>query len=734
MKRRKDVERVETDVPFQSWTTRMYSANFQIPSEWTAMHPNLTSKNFKGVIDTIVKNASRALFLSSLVLDGYARLCHDAGQLMEFKTAIRQAMVVCKEGSTFPKIELLGRAFEQLVPDLENVFGVERKAPAEVVQALWIPTQIIAFASNAMWDTTTWLYSTEAIWRHVDACLRAKFPDLTTDQRDRVLEHLQDERVDLEEVDVLVWLGSDLVHRISDLVKATKADQPKDEKVSIRDRIMSQAASLRIELLRLMEAEIGKDPEMSSRFRRFAVIPEFSARRHFVRVDKLALQDILRKMLGPLPKEEKSRKRVRLPEVQVEQVLPTQKRKKGRNTKVCKIDQEIGIAWPKETVFDVNTSQGRKAFLDAVEVVHVIKLPKSQVRKIVNLPRSWTTDGVQLHVTFEHTFKRKVMWDKDKPVPEEPLQIKQDIQSSKGDELVERPGLFRADCIKMKHLEQLAGSNLVFVDPGVANIFTGVSMPFSDWKACEGKLDQTSVKSRGLTRSQYYHMVGARQDQFKGDKFYDILDKNKRRYGWSPPEVRQAYKDLSENGSTHVGGTEQALEAAKKRIQKLAGGPVWKFVSSRTHAQLRFQRTKRKQRAMDTLVHTLAPGKDDVVVMGDWFGRRALKGEDMATPVKSFRRTLQKHRRLAIMGEYNTSCKCAACGPDLGDACEKVIHPVRQRTLSRKAWDKSVQKTQAKLARDLTSNEKEKLQFVDRKINGLSMCKEKLVARCQRVL
>jgi hypothetical protein len=61
---------------------------------------------------------------------------------------------------------------------------------------------------------------------------------------------------------------------------------------------------------------------------------------------------------------------------------------------------------------------------------------------------------------------------------------------------------------------------------------------------------------------------------------------------------------------------------------------------------------------------------------GNWFGRRALKGEDMATPVKSFRRTLQKHRRLAIMGEFITSCTCAACGPDLGDACEKVIHPV----------------------------------------------------------
>jgi hypothetical protein len=124
---------------------------------------------------------------------------------------------------------------------------------------------------------------------------------------------------------------------------------------------------------------------------------------------------------------------------------------------------------------------------------------------------------------------------------------------------------------------------------------------------------------------------------------------------------------------------------------------------------------------MDTLVHTLAPGKDDVVVMDEWFGRRAFKGEDMATPVKSFRRTLQKHRRLAIMGEFNTSCKCAACGPDRGDACEKVIHPIRQRTLSRKAWDKSVQKTQAKLARDLTSNEKKELQFVDRKINGLSI-------------
>jgi hypothetical protein len=159
-----------------------------------------------------------------------------------------------------------------------------------------------------------------------------------------------------------------------------------------------------------------------------------------------------------------------------------------------------------------------------------------------------------------------------------------------------------------------------------------------------------------------------------------------RKQGWHPPEVTEAYERLKDGGSLKVASLPDAIGAAGKQIVYLLGrhdmpSPVWRFHSSKSHARLRFDREQRYTRTLEAMVRAVAPDPKDIVVMGDWFGRRALKGETMSAPVRSFRRFLAQRRRVLVMDEYNTSCKCSTCRNC--DLEAKVEHPKRPRVLSK---------------------------------------------------
>lgn len=754
----------------------------------------------------------------------YTRVCYESGWRMEFKVAIRQAMVACNKGARPPSIKGLDAAFETLLPTLSKVFDVEREKDNHALPVFRVPYGVVNYAWAAMWSTTLWLYSTEALWRHVDAVLKAKFPSLKVNERDRILQRLQGDK-DAKPAfwgedarACWAWLASQgsLVSRFEKhrSLVAAEATCCKEEKIILREDVMTEAVCIRLDLLRIMEKEIVADPELDTRFKRFSTIPAFSVKRHFIRVDKEVLKDLVRWLLPPI---KRSRKRSRQTEGETEASEPSKKagrkapakarptpvsepkgKKRGRgekrddekpskpdagdgedadlipvsvrpaetvpaSRKAVKHDgEETGkkrnneemvddgvnsFEWPElgGREVDLATPEGREPFMDMVEVTHLLRLPRKQVRKVTKIPNSWTTDGVQLHIAFEQVYTREVLWPKGRELPSQPLKPKDDIASSRASDFVERRwGLFRSDCVRMRHLEgsrQLDGGadfNLCFVDPGAAFVFTAVSVPFGEWKARGGKVDSGEPMRRGeassgqaegvrlgaMRRAEYYHRIGGTQDRFRGDAFYKHLHSSKDawRCGWTPPEVRQAWESLSEGGSMKVAGTKAAVEAACKRIEMLLAGDVWRFVSSRTHAQLKFRRTMRKQRALDKLANELAPGKNDVVVMGSWFGRRALKGEDMASPVKTVRRHLQKRRRVLVMDEFNYSCKCARCGPDLGKNCEHVTHPHRTRMLGRRSWEKAVERREVRDGCELPVVEREKLRLASRCINGLSVC------------
>jgi hypothetical protein len=698
----------EHAITFQRSTTRMCSASraVRVPAEWSAMDEALTTKHLRKALDTMVVNASRALCISSLVLDLYARLCHDAGNMMEFKVAIRQAMVVCVKGARYPRVAQVGTAFRMLLPELETALGCTLKPHGGNLPALWLPGQVMTFASNAMWSSTLWLYSTEAIWKHVHAVLRARFPGLKPAQRDCIISRLRlrgsnadpDGWADDDMITAWAWLEGHkgLLQRFRELARLMTTDSHEPGAGAKRDAIMSQAASIRIEMLRLMEAEIDTEPSVGLRFRRFAVIPEFRVRRHFVRVDKDVLQDVLKHMLSPICRLAHSRKRQRPQEGDIS----------VQNESAAHL---ASPGWPPGLMYDLTSASGRAAFLDRVEALHVLA-PSAQWKSI-RFAKSWTTDGVQVHVTLDHLFKRTVTLPVAKAPPLGILQDSEtDVPAANADAFVQRSrGLFRADCVSMQHLERLRARserdfNLVFVDPGIVNIFTSVSTPFTDWKAQKGQVHpRAQASARGacsrfgcMRATEYRHMLSLRQAAPRRE------------------EVCAVYNSLATaGGSMHVGDTTLAIRAARHRVRALIAGAVWQWtVSSKAYAQRRFQRMRRRQRAIDKLVHALSPDKTDIIVMGDWFGRRPLRGQRGCAPLRTLRRKLQRQRALVLMNEFNTSRKCASCGPVLGHKCLNVEHPVRLRTLSMREVNKT---RQSQLDND-------HLRVETRRINGLSMC------------
>jgi len=99
-------------------------------------------------------------------------------------------------------------------------------------------------------------------------------------------------------------------------------------------------------------------------------------------------------------------------------------------------------------------------------------------------------------------------------------------------------------------------------------------------------------------------------------------------------------------------------------------------------ARNRFHRFQKQQRTLDEMVNDLCPDrKNGVVILGNFNGRNAIKGETMRSPVKKLRRHLAKCRALIVIDEYKTSCTCSLCEGG-------IIHPKEIRMISNRKLER----------------------------------------------
>ena len=747
------------EVIFESSTTRCCALSskkqgLRVPEEWTRAWQSLSRSALLKEIDSVVVSFSKAAIVSSLVLDRYVRLCHASGKRMEMRAAIRQSMTAGNKGARLGRrakspAGTAGKAGSTLMRKaVEDVAGVA------FLETLQVPGQVIDFASNAFWTTTMLIYCRDVLWNHVSAAIRARFVDLTNAERESVLDAvrdnkrevagLKDGKHDVLAQQALLWLRSkDLLWKALRLYCVCSAgDLQKPEQ---KDALMEAATLARIELLLEMEEKAFADPELRRRFKSFHLIPQFQARRHFIKIDARVLRSLLRrwcKVDGSVPVSRKRTRDLKADDSESAK-LARAAPKAGRTNRISvptrRDDGTSSFEW--KTPLSLASVPPEKwktrkewvdAFLSSVEVAHVFKPCKRDERKAFDLPKQIATDGMQLHVGYKYRYAREIPWPEVKDLPKKPLDpARSDRPSTSSSDFTRfKTGLFDAKCLRLQHIEQTKCERLHFVDPGAVNVFTVMTVGTNDWKACEGQVSKLCRRPgvRGMKRAQYYARIGATQHCYRGDAAYAGIrrGKTKRRMGWRPDAVLQAYDRLAAKGSLKVGDSDKALAAARLRFEEMTGPAVWPFVTSRTHARLRFQRYMNKEHALGKLVEDLCPSgrndKTDVVVIGNWNGRNAVKGECMRSPVKTLRRCMARSKRVVVLDEFNTSCKCNACGPVKGSDCDKVEHPKRQRDLKKKAWLKRVKLREERAGRALSEAEKKELRRVERRINGISIC------------
>jgi hypothetical protein len=162
----------------------------------------------------------------------------------------------------------------------------------------------------------------------------------------------------------------------------------------------------------------------------------------------------------------------------------------------------------------------------------------------------------------------------------------------------------------------------------------------------DGERRVMTVQHAAVTKEQYLDATGTAGRRFRGADAYTGMQKaaaaakergnlkkaskimkEARRMGFQPAEVTSVIDELKELSLANVVAAQtdgEVLEGAKERIRRLLNPDgYWRFVSSRTHRQLRFQREKAKMRGLQMLVDKVAPrtrDRETALVLGAWGG------------------------------------------------------------------------------------------------------------------
>ena len=230
---------------------------------------------------------------------------------------------------------------------------------------------------------------------------------------------------------------------------------------------------------------------------------------------------------------------------------------------------------------------------------------------------------------------------------------------------------------------------------------------------------------KGWTRGQYHHHRGSTLHRYRGKRSErgrggeELPAGAKIQRGWVPQAVREVTAKLP---SMKVFAYEEACDAAKERLRLMLSGEYWRFMSCRKVARNRFHRFQLGQKALDDMVNTIAPPSSrSVVVFGNFFGRRALKGEAGVAPVKKLRRHLAVTRRLVILDEFRTTKMCSFCDHELTHP--KEMRMIRDRKVE-KLLEREMERREGRMTEDEVEAFKDKARNVKKVINGVSICPE----------
>lgn len=338
---------------------------------------------------------------------------------------------------------------------------------------------------------------------------------------------------------------------------------------------------------------------------------------------------------------------------------------------------------------------------------------------------TFKTNGIEAHVPFVIHRSKEIEWGATKGPPPEKLSRKGhvgDFPSKDGTTFsVREHGVWKAEVLSKEQFEAAEIRTLHFVDPGVRNIFTCSRCDVAVWLSTKGAFMHPSVMdSDGWTRGQYHHIRGTSLHRFRGErseskKGREMKTGAKIQRGWVPSVVRDTIAALP---SIKVFTYDDACEKARVRLEMMLSGEYWRFMSCRKVARNRFRRFQCGQSALDKMADAIAPASpSSAVIFGNFYGRRAIRGEAGVAPVKKLRRHLATTRRLLVLDEYKTSKMCSFCDNEL-------THPKEIRMIRDRKVEKLLQFEKEKRGDVDEAAFREKNKKVLRELNGVCICAE----------
>lgn len=239
----------------------------------------------------------------------------------------------------------------------------------------------------------------------------------------------------------------------------------------------------------------------------------------------------------------------------------------------------------------------------------------------------------------------------------------------------------------------------------------------------KGEVDQLDgtrvvrVTYLAIKKSRYYGLIGANKARYRGDEAYHELEaqlraeletaaatgkredrmaasyttKRLRERGWHHRDVSEILQQLKDNSirQAMAQGASATLRVAALRVHLLLdhGGAWWRFKRSTTSRRLAFERARARDRGIQDMLAQIAPRTADtetLIVCGSWDGRRAVRRETMASPVRRFKRHAARHRVLVTLEESNSTKKCPECASPHKDMEHKMGN-VKRKLRTRRA-------------------------------------------------
>lgn len=329
----------KVNVDIVSHATRVGSLHKRImfPEEWKELLPAATTPRFLEWCDRESVNAGKACVVAMTLLDLLLRKLMEVGTDEQVQGFDVQKCV--SAGLSYCKLSKSGRSASHLQEVQCQIEGVVPPGCAP------IDDQTAAYLRNHITRNVMLLYSRDAVWKHVENCLRAVFVKSKVSDRDVVLRRVQC-GTPLKEgisVSMMKWLDTaGVIEHLKELHKYERSDDeegaeeengqdeeeeeggvpaPKKKRVAKvkrrddeKDKLLTGlkmvnhlvvlSSRVRFKLLSAMARETCGSVVSSTnseevhlvlkRWKRFSFVPVMKTSRVFVTVDKLSVRSFLK--------------------------------------------------------------------------------------------------------------------------------------------------------------------------------------------------------------------------------------------------------------------------------------------------------------------------------------------------------------------------------------------------------------------------------------------------------